>query len=210
VAKQKINILKPALLAGFSFCRNTEYNLNMTWKTHLTIGANSIWLLALGNHNDSSILVLLPVAMIASLLPDIDSAGGGAKIHYIGGGILSNFKGMHGKYFHHRGILHSLFMAAVFTIILLIINLVFLHNAYPLLPAVFFVSYFSHPIIDGFNTGVGYLYPFSRTKFALLPRAMRSPLNGITDNALFVLGSFGLVIFLVLYGISLSRLPNAI
>jgi membrane-bound metal-dependent hydrolase YbcI (DUF457 family) len=165
----------------------------------VAIGANAIWLAGLTGILDQSMLILLPAAMLAALLPDIDAAGGGAKIHYIGGGVLSNFKGMSGKYFHHRGIMHSIFVGLIFFIFLLAVNLFALNNAYPLLPYIFFLSYMSHPLIDGFNARVGYFYPFVRNKFALLPQMLLSPVKGLADNLLFIVGVFGILLFFLLF-----------
>src|SRR5947209_4458834 len=137
----------------------------MTWRTHVAVGTNAIWLAGLFGKADESILVLLPVAVIASLLPDIDAVT--AKIHFIGGGVLGIFRGsFYGKYFHHRGLMHSLFVTLIFFVILWI----FFRNSIPLLPYVFALSYFSHSLIDGLNTGVGYLYPFKRKMYSLVPR----------------------------------------
>jgi membrane-bound metal-dependent hydrolase YbcI (DUF457 family) len=171
----------------------------VTWRTHVAVGANAVWLTGLTDRLDESILVLLPAAIIASMLPDIDAAGGGAKIHYVGGGILSNFKGMHGKYFHHRGIMHSFFMAGIYFAAIFLLNYFILDNSYPLLPYVFALAYLSHPIIDGFNTRVGYLYPFSLNRFSLLPKLLLTPIKGFTDNLLFILGIFGLLLFFLLF-----------
>ncbi|MBI3231551.1 MAG: metal-dependent hydrolase, partial [Candidatus Doudnabacteria bacterium] len=139
----------------------------MTWRTHVAVGTNAIWLAGIFWQVDQTILVYLPTAIIASILPDIDASA--AKIHYLGGGALGILKGsFHGKYFHHRGIMHSL--TAVF-ILYVILRFIF-HNSFPALPAIFTVSYLSHCVIDGFNTGVGYFYPFIYKKFALLPKPL--------------------------------------
>jgi membrane-bound metal-dependent hydrolase YbcI (DUF457 family) len=168
----------------------------MTWKTHLVVGTNTIWLLTLTNNTESNdIAALIPAAMIASLLPDIDAAGRGAKIHYMGGGILKGFRGV----FHHRGLMHSLFVVAIIFVFLFFVNIFALGNSSPLLPYVFALSYLSHSIIDGLNCGVGYLFPFNKKKYALIPRALWTPVNGFTDNLLFMVGSFSLIIFYFLY-----------
>jgi membrane-bound metal-dependent hydrolase YbcI (DUF457 family) len=165
----------------------------MTWRTHLVVGANSIWLLGVFNHLNSA-LVIVPLAMLASILPDLDASG--AKIHSIGGGALSGFKGV----FHHRGIMHSLFFSLVFFIILFAVNVLVLDNSLPLLPYAVALSYVSHPIIDGFNkAGVGFLYPFNKTKFSLIPSFLRTPIKGFADNLFFVLGSFGILLFYFIY-----------
>jgi len=162
----------------------------MTWRTHVAIGTNAIWLVGFFGKVDQSILIYLPAAMLASILPDIDASG--AKIHYALGGIFGIFKNsFHGKYFHHRGIMHSVLAALIFFVLLMI----FSGEAYPLLPYVFSLAYLSHPIIDGFNTGVGYLYPFINKRFALLPKVLRFKVGSPADAILMFVGIAGLLIF---------------
>jgi membrane-bound metal-dependent hydrolase YbcI (DUF457 family) len=162
----------------------------MTWRTHVAIGVNAIWLVGFFGKVDQSILIYLPAAAVASILPDIDSSS--AKIHYAAGGVLGIFKNsFHGKYFHHRGIMHSVLAALV----LLSILIVTVGPSYPLLPYVCALSYFSHPVIDGFNTGVGYLYPFVYKKFGLLPKFLRFRVGSPMDFLLMFLGIAGLLIF---------------
>lgn len=166
----------------------------MNWRTHVAIGTNSIWLVGLLGKIDQSILVLLPTAIIASLLPDIDASK--AKIHFAGGGVLGIFRGaFFGKYFHHRGLMHSILVTLFFTFILWLI----FRNSYPLLPAVFGLSYFSHLFIDGFNTGVGFFYPFITKKFALLPKALRFRVKSPADTLLMFIGLLGLLMFFLLF-----------
>jgi membrane-bound metal-dependent hydrolase YbcI (DUF457 family) len=170
------------------------YDFGMTWRTHMVIGANAIWLAPFLGQVDQSLLVLLPVAMVASILPDIDASS--AKIHYIAGGALGLMRGgFRGKYFHHRGVMHSILVAIIFFIILEI----FFKDTYPLLAGIFAISYFSHSLIDGFNTGVGFFYPFYLKKFALVPKFLRTPVKGAADNFLFILGAFGLVMFFYIF-----------
>ena len=91
----------------------------MTWRTHVAIGTNAIWLAGFLGKVDESILVLLPTAVLASILPDIDAVS--AKIHYVGGGVFGIFKNsFHGKYFHHRGLMHSILATVILFVILLI------------------------------------------------------------------------------------------
>ena len=175
----------------------------MTWKTHAAVGLNSIWLVGLLGKLDQSILILLPAAAIASLLPDIDATS--AKIHYIGGGALGIFQGLfRGKYFHHRGLMHSLTV----TLVLFVVLLIFFKDSVPMLPYVFALSYFSHPIIDGLNTGVGYLYPFVYKRFGLIPKYFRTPVGGAMDNLLFFAGAFMILLFFLLFKDQLFQLSQ--
>jgi len=167
----------------------------MTWRTHLAVGANALWIAPLIAPIDQSMLVLIPIAIVASLLPDIDASRTGAKIHYIGGGAFGMFRGLFsGKYFHHRGLMHSFFT----TLVLFVLLTIFFGRRLPALPAVFALSYFSHPLIDGFNTTVGYLYPFSRKRFALVPRSLYQKVDGTVDNLLFFLASLTFILFCAL------------
>lgn len=195
-----------ALLSTFHFQLLTTRP--MTWRTHVTIGVNALWLAGLTGKIDSGILVLLGASILGSLLPDIDAtAGGGAKIHYVGGGVLGGFQGLFfGKTFHHRGLMHSLFMVACMFLLALVGLKIFslkydfdTSGSLNLLPFVFALSYLSHTIIDGFNTNVGYLYPFSYKRFALLPRVLLTRVGGPMDLLLFFVGIFGLVLFAGLY-----------
>jgi membrane-bound metal-dependent hydrolase YbcI (DUF457 family) len=162
----------------------------MNWRTHVAVGANAVWLMPFFGQVDKTILVMLPTAMLAAILPDIDASS--AKIHYAGGGVLGIFKGsFHGKYFHHRGIMHSLLAAVIFTVILIFI----FNSSSPLLPYVFGLSYLSHSLIDGFNTGVGYLYPFVYKRFTLIPRSLTFRVNSPADTLLMFAGIAGLLIF---------------
>jgi len=162
----------------------------MTWRTHVAVGANALWIMPLFGPLGQSVLVLLPVAILASLLPDIDAAS--AKIHYAGGGVLRIFRGaFYGKYFHHRGLMHSLFV----TLILFTILVIIFGRTLPALPFVFALAYFSHPLIDGFNSSVGYLYPFTNKRFALVPRSLRTPVKGMADNLFFFLALLGILMF---------------
>lgn len=162
----------------------------MTWRTHIAVGANAIWLTGIFGKIDNSIIILLPVAIVASILPDIDANS--AKIHYAAGGILGIFKGsFYGKYFHHRGLMHSLPVTLLWFIILWLI----FQNSIPLLAPIFALSYFSHSLIDGLNTGVGYLYPFIHKRFALVPKIMSSQVGSPIDTLLMFIGIGGLMIF---------------
>ncbi len=177
------------------------YTYFMTWRTHIAVGANALWLTTLGSVPPAVVAALIPLTMIASLLPDIDTAGGGAKIHYIGKGAFGIFRGLFfGKYFHHRGLMHSITAAAVLFIFLTI----FFARSYPLIPIIITLAYFSHPLIDGFNSTVGYLYPFNLKRYAWIPKRLYIKVDSRLDNILFFLASASLLLFLWLFAQSLS------
>ena len=160
----------------------------------MAVGVNALWIAPFFGPLDKSILVLLPAAMLASILPDIDATA--AKIHFIGGGVLGIFRGAFGgRYFHHRGIMHSLPVALV----ILSVMLGIFHSSFPALPYVFATSYFSHSIIDGFNTGVGFLYPFVGRRFALVPKFLRTPVGGAADNLFFFMACLGILLFFLAF-----------
>lgn len=159
------------------------------------VGVNALWITVIAGKVNSSVLIYLPVAIVASILPDIDAAR--AKIHYVAGGALSSFQGIfRGKYFYHRGIMHSIFATIIFGGILTIF---FQGTELYLLPAVFMTAYFSHLLIDGFNTSVAYLSPIYLKRFALMPKSMQTPVGGLIDNALFFVAAFGLIFFSLVF-----------
>jgi membrane-bound metal-dependent hydrolase YbcI (DUF457 family) len=158
----------------------------------MAVGANTLWLTTLGTVPPEVVAALIPITVLASLLPDIDTAGSGAKIHYIGKGMFGIFRGMFfGKYFHHRGLMHSVTV----TVILFIVLTIFFARSQPLVPPIISLAYFSHPLIDGFNTTVGYLYPFNTKRYAFLPRRYYIKVDSHGDNILFFIASASLLLF---------------
>lgn len=152
---------------------------------------NSLWLTALLPVKPAYYFILIPATAIVSLLPDIDAID--AKIFYIGGGLLSMLRGtFKGKYFHHRGVLHSLLAGCVMFILT---ALVFQSLVTGL---VLGLAYLSHPIIDGFNSGVGYFYPFNLKRYTLVPSKFCSPIKGKVNAILFIAGALGVTAFLLL------------
>ena len=91
--------------------------------------------------------VFLAIIVLASLLPDIDSAHSllGSKVKAIS------------MAFRHRGVIHSLFVMIIFGIILLLIK----PNLYYLLA--FIIGYFSHLMLDSLNPkGITLFWPFKK------------------------------------------------
>ncbi len=161
----------------------------MTGQTHAVVGANAAWIAALAGAADPSIAPLILVGAIAGLLPDLDA--GAAKIHFIGGGLLSSFRGT----MKHRGFMHSFLCTGVITWV----SFLFLSKFHPLLPVVIGFAYISHLIIDGLNfSGVPYLYPWSKN-ICLVPKFLRTPVKGFIDQLLFIFGIFGIIILLLQY-----------
>lgn len=159
----------------------------MHWRTHAVIGANAVWAAAVVLPVDQSFLFLLGAGAVSALLPDIDATA--AKIHFIGAGALGTFRAM----FRHRGFFHSLLAVAL--VGLLSISLA--GRSDPGLPIVLTLGYLSHPLIDGFNSpGVEYLFPWKK-RLRLVPKPLATPVKGLADQFLFVVGLMGLVYFLV-------------
>ncbi len=169
----------------------------------MAVGANAIWLAGFAGKLDASILLLLFVACGMSLLPDIDIAGSGAKVHYVGGGVLGVFRGVfHGVYFGHRGLMHSVLAA----VIVFVVCWLFTHSLFPVLPFVAALAYFSHSLIDGFNDSVGYFYPFVLRKVSLLPKFLRVKVGGPVDVGLMYVALLCLALFFLVH--AQSFLPN--
>lgn len=161
----------------------------MKWYTHAVIGANAAWVAyPLGVVDDRAGLLLV-AGGLAALLPDIDATS--AKIHYIAGGLLQPFRGNHTGVFQHRGIWHSLFAVACVGVV----SWVFLADVHTALPMVLTVGYASHPLIDAWNTSVGFLFPFYRKRIQIVPRFLRSNVGGLGDILFFLLGLTFVIIF---------------
>ncbi len=157
----------------------------MNWRTHAVIGANAVWITPLYGDVGAHSLVLFATGMFTSLLPDIDAAS--AKIQYVGKGIFGMFRGA----LQHRGFLHSILAV----LILFVLCIIFLTKYNPLIPYAAAFGYLSHLLIDGFNyKGVRYFFPLKRM-FHLVPKLLASPVKGLTDNILFVLGIVGILVF---------------
>lgn len=161
----------------------------MTWKTHAVVGANSVWLAALLTPVDEWGLVLIAAGAFVGILPDIDTGGSGAKIHYVGRGVFGMFVGV----FTHRGFFHSLFAGAIVACV----SYVLLTPYHLALPLVVTAAYMSHPIIDGLNyPGVMYLYPLKK-KIRLVPKSWATPVKGGADSILFFAGIIGLILYIL-------------
>lgn len=159
----------------------------MHWRTHAVIGANAIWLAVVVHPVDQSALLLLAAGGVSGLLPDIDATA--AKIHFTAGGVFGPLRG----FFRHRGFFHSLLAVALVALV----SGLCLTRYHPALPLVVTLGYLSHPLIDGFNRpGVEYLFPWKK-RLRLLPKALTTPVKGLADQVLFVVGLMGLIYFLI-------------
>ncbi len=165
----------------------------MSGYTHAAVGANAIWIAALVGQVDPMAGVLMAVAAFAGLLPDIDSVY--AKVQFLFGGLLRNFRIQGSGLWQHRGIVHSFFATAF----LFVLSFIFLRQYHPLLPYVVALGYASHLIIDGFNTTVGYFFPFTTTRTTFWPRTRWVKVGGHVDQLFFFLAMISLIFFFLAY-----------
>ena len=119
----------------------------MLFKTHFVIAL--FFVLVFFSYVENP-LVFLPVAFLATVLPDIDSRF--SKIGHYKLSRIFNF------FVHHRGVMHS------FTFLAFISSLIFLFFREILLPFAF--AYSLHLLLDAFTvSGIMPLYPLKwRTK----------------------------------------------
>lgn len=165
----------------------------MKWYTHAAIGANAIWLTRIFDTPSHISIFYAVLGAFAALLPDIDAGGGGtrgAKIHYIGFGILGVFKGI----YRHRGFFHSFISVVLVFCLLIPITIVY----DPLFPVVFCAGYASHLFIDSWNAGMQFFYPLKKD-VTFVPRLFRFRVGSSGDDLFFLIGVFSLVIFIFTY-----------
>lgn len=163
----------------------------MSGFTHAAVGANAVWVAAIVGRVDPAAGALMAAGAFAALLPDIDAVY--AKIHFLFGGLFRPFRIQGSGLWQHRGIAHSFFAVAL----VFIASFVWLRELHPLLPYVLALGYASHPLIDGFNTTVGYFFPFYRRRVTFWPRRLQSRVGGVLDQAFFFLAIFSLIFFLL-------------
>ena len=122
----------------------------MLYRTHL-LGGVAAGLVLAGNFD--TMLTAVGITCAASLLPDIDSPHSklGRLVPFISWPLNATIG--------HRGPLHSLFGAAAFCLILMVVSL-FWHPINTGIVLVFFAGYISHLVLDSFNpSGVPWLWP---------------------------------------------------
>ncbi len=148
----------------------------MIKKTHLAIGlAIGLYFLSFVNHKFS----FIPIVLIASLLPDIDSMSSsfGRRVIFRPVQVL----------FIHRGPLHSYTFCALFAFLFTLF--------YPVAALPFFLGYSFHIFADSFT--VQGIRPFWPLKFQS-SGVLRS--GGIADRTLFgVFIIIDLVLFVMLF-----------
>lgn len=164
----------------------------MTWQSHAVVGANAVWLLAAFGAVDRYAPVYVAIAAFGALLPDIDAGGSqskgkfGAKIHYLGKGVLKPFIGV----FRHRGFFHSfVFITLLFA---MSIPLAFFLGTFT--PLMLTTGYASHLLIDQWNGGMQFFYPWKKD-VSIVPRAWRFRVGSAGDWAFLFLGAAGLLLF---------------
>lgn len=174
----------------------------MTWHTHVTVGANVVWLIPLLNGNiDERVVIAGAIGGVSALLSDIDSRE--AKIFYIFKKVFSIFKGNKLK---HRGFLHSFLGISMIGVFSLLLTLYF--NLDWSLFFAFIFGYISHPLIDGFTEGGVYYFFPSEKEIRLLPEKWCTTTGGKGDVLLFFMASFSLVVFFWLYNQDFTASQN--
>ena len=134
----------------------------MLWKTHLVIGLAFALLFLPGvNHK----LIFLPVVLICSLLPDIDSPGSQFGHHWYYRPLQFVSK--------HRGAFHSLTFCILGSLIFAFI--------FPILALPFFLGYSSHLIADSFTQeGITPFWPLKRVSSGIVRT------GGHTEKGVFI------------------------
>ena len=110
-------------------------------------------------------------------------------------GLLRPFRIQGSGLWQHRGLAHSIFAA----VLVFVASFLFLRQYHPLLPYVIAVGYFSHSFIDGFNTTVGYFFPFYNKRVTFWPRMFWTRVGGQIDQLFFFLAMISLIFFFLAY-----------
>ncbi len=164
----------------------------MTGKTHAIIGLNTLWLIPITQLDFTPLVI--PVAAIAALLPDLDASESMAKNLSVSFGTSRHrisikpfwiFAVVLSKIFKHRGWLHSwvaiLAVAAASFAIFPPENIVY--------PVIIVAAYTSHLLSDALTKhGIQFFLPIN-TPVSLLPRFLRVRTGGVIDTLLFVGGA---------------------
>lgn len=164
----------------------------MMGRTHLLLGAASLWLLRPlpGVLTPDDLAPMLAFSALGALLPDLDASGSTLKYLRIGG--LTPFVPLadmlHGR-FGHRGALHSLWGLGTFALL-----------ALPLLgwiPARWYTAlllgYASHLAGDAATkSGIPLLYPNAKRHY-LLPRLLRLTTGSQAEEVVWVLLALSLL-----------------
>lgn len=164
----------------------------MTGKTHAVIGANTLWLIQpmLGQTIQP---LLIPLAMLAALLPDLDASESTIKhLHIkIAGVKVEPFylpAVIFSKLFRHRGWLHS----AVAILVVGGLSFALLSRYDILYPLVITFGYTSHILSDALTiSGVHFFLPM-KTELHLLPKPLRIKTGGLLDTLFFIGGVLGI------------------
>ena len=148
----------------------------MQLKTHLALGIfAAVFFLPHVNNR----YIFVPVVLIASLLPDLDSG----FTNYSKGGILSRLSFLSG----HRGIFHSFTLCLAAAIIFALY--------WPALALPFFLGYGIHLLADSWT--VEGIKPFWPYQFVLKGRVRD---GGVIEGAVFmVFGILSIIFFILLF-----------
>ena len=165
----------------------------MLAKSHMALGLIGGFGVASLTSNQANAIVLLPLVVFGSLLPDIDEPRSfiGRKFP-----IISHIVSLS---FTHRGFTH--FFIFPFLIILLGLVLLPYYKTYAFVCFAISFGIFLHQIGDMLTiSGIPYyFFPFSKAKAVLLPSALRFKTGSATEKMIF---SIVLVPIIALFGAS--------
>lgn len=156
----------------------------------MVAGANTVWaIILLTPTPPSSLPLLIVIAGVAALLPDIEARDAKAQhISIAGAEPLRLFRGA----FAHRGFTHSLIGVAIVGAA----SFAGLRQFGWDIPLALTLGYASHPLVDAFNPfGVRFLYP-SRIFYRFLPRVWCFPIGRYGEQLLLAAGIAGLLFLL--------------
>lgn len=156
----------------------------MLWRTHFFAGAIT-GLFLVGQQTDvKTALVAGSIAGTASLLPDLDDPN--SKV----GSIVPIISWAIKKTIGHRGPLHSLLGAGVFSILIYIASKLWTSYIIPAdILQLIIVGYISHLAMDSFNPqGVPWLWPITKKHFSIpLVRTGSILENWVVNPAMLIL-----------------------
>jgi inner membrane protein len=134
----------------------------MLKRTHLAVAfANGFYFLPYVSNK----ILFFPVVLLATLLPDIDTAFSSAGRH----GIFRPVQWV----FTHRGVIHSYTLAIFLSLLLAFF--------YPILAFPFFLGYSFHLFLDAFTVrGIQPFWPFKKRAEGMIRT------GGAVENAIFV------------------------
>jgi len=178
---------------------------SMTWSTHLMAGLGSLWILEIlpieNGFHGSNYAIVIAVAALGSLLPDLDAAESKIKHLQIGGvkPFLLPSQLIH-RQTGHRSLLHSL-MALVYVALFGIVIAACLG---PMAALALWLGYAAHLATDACTrAGIPLLYPRMK-RFYLLPKSLRIVTGSLAEDVVFALLSLSVLALLLRHLLAFS------